>query len=133
MGLTGRLLLDTHALLCTLLDPAQVPAVTLAHIRDGHTELLVSAASAWEIATKYRLGKLGEAQAVVHGYPDHLARLRAQELPISSHHALTAGLLTWAHRDPFDRMIAAQCMIESIPLATADTTLASFPGIHVVW
>ena len=100
---------------------------------DGHTELLVSTASAWEIATKYRLGKLGEAEAVVHGYPDHLARLRARELPISSHHALTAGLLNWAHRDPFDRMIAAQCMLESIPLATADTTLASFPGIRVVW
>jgi PIN domain nuclease of toxin-antitoxin system len=131
--LTGRLLLDTHALLWTLLDPLQIPPATLRRIQDSRTELFVSAASAWEIATKYRLGKLGAAEAVVHGYPDHLIRLRARELPISSHHALTAGLLSWEHRDPFDRMIAAQCMLESIPLVTADRPLASFPGIRVIW
>ena len=133
MGVTGRLLLDTHALLWTMLDPGQVPTGTLSRIRDARTELYVSAASAWEIATKHRLGKLGEAEAVVHGYPDHLVRLRIRELPITSHHALTAGLLTWEHRDPFDRMIAAQCMLESLPLVTADRDLASFPGLQTVW
>lgn len=133
MGVSSRLLLDTHALLWTLLEPDRIPAPTLDLIRDPGTELLISAASAWEIATKFRLGKLDEAQAVVLGYADHLRRLRASELPITGHHALTAGTLTWAHRDPFDRVIAAQAMIESIPVVTVDRALAEFPGIHVVW
>lgn len=129
----SRLLLDTHALLWTLLQPDRIPAATLEHIRDPRTELLVSAASAWEIGTKFRLGKLDSAQAVVHGYAEHLARLGAHELPITAHHALTAGMLNWDHRDPFDRVIAAQCMLGSIPLVTADRALAAFPGVRVVW
>lgn len=131
--MSSPLLLDTHALLWTLLEPDRIPASTLDRIRGHGTELLVSAASAWEIATKFRLGKLDAAPAVVLGYADHLLRLRAAEIPISSHHALTAGSLTWEHRDPFDRLIAAQAMIESIPVVTADRALTAFPGIRVVW
>jgi PIN domain nuclease of toxin-antitoxin system len=130
---TDRLLLDTHALLWTLLSPERLPPATLHRIRDARTQLLVSAASAWEIATKFRLGKLGDAHAVVPGYTDHLDRLRATELPINSEHALTAGQLNWEHRDPFDRMIVAQCMIESLPLVTRDEALTAFPGIRTVW
>jgi PIN domain nuclease of toxin-antitoxin system len=126
-------LLDTHALLWTLLEPDRIPEPTLAHIRAADTDLVVSAASAWEIATKYRLGKLNDAAAAVHGYLDHLARLRARELPITSHHALTAGALNWGHRDPVDRVIAAQCMIESLPLVTADAALSTLPGLRIVW
>jgi len=131
--MSGSLLLDTHALLWALLEPERIPAATREHISDPGTTLLVSAASAWEIGTKFRLGKLPLAQAVVHGYPDHLHQLRARELPISAHHGLTAGTLSWDHRDPFDRIIAAQCMIESVPLCTADAVLADFPGLRVVW
>ena len=128
-----RLLLDTHALLWALLDPEQIPDATLEAVRDPATEVLVSAATAWEIGTKFRLGKLDGARAVVLGYRDHLTRLRATELPISGHHALTAGTLAWEHRDPFDRVIVAQAMIESVPVVTADRALVGFPGIHVVW
>lgn len=128
-----RLLLDTHALLWALLAPEKIPSATLDTVRAPSTELLVSAASAWEIATKFRLGRLDGARAVVLGYREHLVRLRAAEVPISGHHALTAGTLSWEHRDPFDRMIAAQAMIESTPVVTADRALAGFPGIHVVW
>lgn len=128
-----RLLLDTHALLWALLDPAQIPPRTLDAVRDPSTALLVSAASAWEIGTKYRLGKLDGAQAVVLGYGGHLARFGATELPITGQHAMTAGTLSWEHRDPFDRMIAAQAMIESVPVVTADRALSTFPGVHVVW
>lgn len=131
--MSSPLLLDTHVLLWALLEPDRIPEPTLRRIRDGGTDLLVSAASAWEIGTKFRLGKLDEAAAVVHGYADHLARLRAVELPVTGHHSLTAGTLTWDHRDPFDRVIAAQCMIESVPLATADRALAAFPGITTLW
>lgn len=132
--MTTRLLLDTHALLWALLEPQRIPEATLAQVRDPRTDLVVSAATAWEISTKFRLGKLDQAQAVVHGYAGHLQRLRARELPISSQHALTAGLLVWDHRDPFDRVIAAQCMLESIPLVTADPVIGAFPGgLRVVW
>lgn len=131
--MTGTVLIDTHVVLWALLDPDRIPADTLDLVTDPSTDLLVSAASAWEIGTKYRLGKLADAHAVVHGYAGHLARLRATELPISGHHALTAGLLSWEHRDPFDRVIAAQCLLESIPLVTADRALAAFPGVRVIW
>lgn len=128
-----RLLLDTHALLWTLSEPERIPSATLDAIRDPANELLVSAASAWEIATKHRLGKLDGAQAVVLGYADHLARLGATELAMTGHHAMTAGALAWEHRDPFDRMIVAQAMIESVPVVTADRALAAFPGIRALW
>ena len=131
--MTAQLLLDTHALLWTLLDPIRLSPSTLDRIRDPRTELFVSAASAWEIGTKHRLGKLTGADAVVHGYEAHLARLRARELPITSRHALAAGTLNWAHRDPFDRMIAAQSMIESLPLVTADGAMTGLPGLRIVW
>lgn len=128
-----RLLLDTHALLWTLVEPERIPEPALTSIRDPHTELLVSAASAWEIATKHRLGKLDQATAVLTAYHAHLDRLGAWELPISGRHALSAGSLPWEHRDPFDRMIVAQAMAESLPVVTADRALAAFPGVRTVW
>ena len=127
------LLLDTHALLWVLVDPERIPAATLASVRAPETTLYVSAASAWEIATKHRLGKLDDAAAVVSGYPEHLDRLRAEEIPITGHHALTAGSLQWSHRDPFDRVIVAQAVLESLPVVTSDVALAEFPAIRTVW
>ncbi len=82
---------------------------------------------------EHRLGELGGAAAVVSGYQEHLARLRAEELPITGHHALTAGSLPWAHRDPFDRVIVAQAVLESLPVVTGDAALADFPAIRTVW
>jgi PIN domain nuclease of toxin-antitoxin system len=129
----SRLLLDTHALLWVLLAPERIPPATLAQVRDSRTELVVSAASAWEIATKHRLGKLAGASALLLSYPGHLQRLRAGELPITGVHALNAGALPWEHRDPFDRMIVAQAMAEAIPVVTADEALVAFPGVRTVW
>jgi len=126
-------MLDTHALLWVLLSPERLPPATLDLVADTETALWVSAASAWEIGAKFRLGKLPGVQAVVHGYNGHLSRLRAEEPPMSSKHALAAGLLTWGHRDPFDRMIKAQCMTESLGLVTADRAMAALPGLQVVW
>jgi PIN domain nuclease of toxin-antitoxin system len=127
------LLLDTHALLWVLLDPARLPPETLATVRAPDTAVHVSAASAWEIATKHRLGKLQGAAAVVSGYREHLARLRAEELPITGHHALTAGTLQWSHRDPFDRVIVSQALLESLTVVTSDAALTEFPAIRTLW
>ena len=128
-----RLLLDTHVLLWAWRDPARLSPTAREVIEDASVELLVSAASAWEIATKTRLGKLPETETIVLSYPQNLDRLGAHELSISSRHALVAGGLTWDHRDPFDRILAAQSILDSLPLVTSDAAFATLPGLHCVW
>lgn len=128
-----RLLLDTHALLWALADPGRLSDVALATIQDRRNDVWVSAASAWEVATKFRLGKLPDAQALILGYAEHLETLGAAELPVSSRHALDAGSLQWTHRDPFDRILAAQAIVESAALVTVDPVFADLPGLRRLW
>ena len=127
-----RVLVDTHVLLWTLLSPRKLSRAARELVRDVENVLHVSTASAWEIATKHRLGRLPEANAVVHHYLDHLRRLHADELVITSAHALMAGGFSQPHRDPFDRLLAAQCVIEGLPLVSNDEALQKFP-ITVIW
>lgn len=130
--MTGYLL-DTHTLLWALTDPSQLGSDALAAIRNRATPLTVSAASAWELATKHRLGKLPHADALIGAYTRHVDRLGATRLPITDEHALLAGTLEWSHRDPFDRMLAAQAMTESLTLLTNDTALTNLPGLATTW
>ena len=125
-------LLDTHVLLWALVAPDRLSKRVMRLVSDRDTTLLVSAVSAWEISTKYRLNKLSDAADVVVGYADHLRRLGADELPMTSVHALTAGAFEVDHRDPFDRMLAAQALHESVPLATTDPSFAGFP-CRTIW
>lgn len=94
--------------------------------------LLVSAASAWEIATKWRLGKLSHAGQVVHNYPQVLNALAASELPINGQTARSAGLLDGDHRDPFDRLLAAQAMASDLVLVSSDPAFRLFPGLELL-
>lgn len=126
-------LLDTHALLWALTEPDRLSASALEIIGDSGSELVVSAASAWEIATKHRLGKLGQADGLVAAYMKHLARMGVDELLITGEHALLAGGMAWEHRDPFDRMIAAQAMIEGFTVITRDVALHNLGGIATLW
>lgn len=128
----SRLLLDTHVLLWALLSPSRLSPKVRDLLRDPATSVLVSAASAWEISTKHRLGKLQHAGAVVSSYHDHLRRFRAEELAISSAHALAAGSFSVEHRDPFDRMLSAQSMLEGLPLVSDDDAFKLFP-VAIVW
>lgn len=128
-----RLLLDTHVLVWALAEPRRLSTAGAAAIEDRTNEVWVSAASAWELAAKYRLGKLAQAEALVQGYPEHLERLGAHELAVTSRHALAAGSLSWKHRDPFDRMLAVQAMVESAVLVTADPAFTEVPGVGVLW
>ncbi len=121
------LLLDTHTLLWALLTPELLSSRVRELVLDRSNMVLVSAGSAWEIGTKHRLGKLDEAGEVVDNYADHLARLEASEVPITSAHALTAGRFDVAHRDPFDRVIAAQSLLLGVPVASKDEALDLFP------
>ncbi|MBI4278425.1 MAG: type II toxin-antitoxin system VapC family toxin [Armatimonadetes bacterium] len=127
-----RVLLDTHVLLWALTEPEKLSPRARGLIEDLKTTVLVSSASAWEIATKHRLGRLPEAETVVHGYQNHLAALRATELAITGEHALRAGSMRDPHRDPFDRMLAAQALIEGVHLVTSDPAFSAFP-VKTIW
>ncbi len=127
-----RLLLDTHTFLWAVADPGQLPAPVRALLEDSDNELLVSAASAWEIATKHRLGKLDGAALLVDNYAQAITGLAATELAVTSAHALKAGSYPQPHRDPFDRMLAAQAEIEGVPLLSRDPALHAF-GVEVLW
>ena len=131
MGLS--VLIDTHVLLWAFASPDRLSPRARAILEDPQTDVLVSAVSAWEIATKYRLGKLPGAERIVAGYAAHLITLRARELPVVSAHALAAGLFAVDHRDPFDRMLAAQAIAEAVPLLTDDPIMAVFPALVTHW
>jgi PIN domain nuclease of toxin-antitoxin system len=127
-----KLLLDTHVLLWALLEPEKLSPELRQALEDSDTTLLVSAATAWEIATKWRLGKLRQAQAVVEHYAMALHRLAAVELPITGSVARQAGLWEVTHRDPFDRLLAAQAKAENLVLATNDPAFAQVKGVVVL-
>ncbi len=128
-----RLLLDTHALLFALAEPQRLSSHAAESIRAPANAILVSAVSAWEVATKHRQGRLPHAGPILAAFAEHLAMLRAEELPVRSSHARLAGGLQVNHRDPFDRMLAAQALIEGIPLLTDDPAFALFPDVQTVW
>ncbi|WP_242063174.1 type II toxin-antitoxin system VapC family toxin [Nostoc sp. FACHB-892] len=113
-------LIDTHILLWWLFDDPKLHTDCRDIIRNPDHRIIVSSASAWEIATKYRMGKLPEAKQLVEQYSQILHQAKFLELAITTAHALRAGSLPIAHRDPFDRMIMAQAEIESLPVITYD-------------
>jgi PIN domain nuclease of toxin-antitoxin system len=112
--------IDTHILLWWLFDDPKLDTTCRDIIRNPDHRIIVSSASAWEIATKYRIGKLPEAKQLVEQYSQILHQAKFIELAITSAHALRAGSLPIAHRDPFDRMIMAQAELESLPVITYD-------------
>jgi PIN domain nuclease of toxin-antitoxin system len=124
-----KFLLDTHVLLWWLFDSPQLSANLRSIVAERSHEILVSSASAWEIATKFRIGKLPEASSLIQDYSGWLTRAGFLTLNVTAEHALRAGLLTHSHRDPFDRMLAAQSAVENVPLCSADPIFESF-GIH---
>lgn len=126
-------LLDTHALLWAIGDPDRLGHRARGAISDATNELVVSAASAWEIATKHRLGKLPSARPIISGYSSYITRLGGREVSMSSRDALLAGDLDWAHRDPFDRILAAQALSEGWVLITADAAFGTLPGLRTLW
>lgn len=122
-----RLLLDTHALLWWWTDDARLSTAARAAITDTANEVYVSSASAWEVATKQRLGKLSEAPQAAQRFSELVSADGFTGLPIEQRHALHAGGYPQDHRDPFDRMLAAQSEIEGLTLVTCDAALAGFP------
>lgn len=121
-----RYLLDTHTLLWWLFDDPKLSQPARSILSDRSNEVFVSSASAWEISTKYRIGKLQAASQLVKDIPGYVAKAGFKPLPITLKHAQHAGSWPNSHRDPFDRMLAAQSVLESLVLITRDSALHDF-------
>lgn len=128
-----RLLLDTHAFLWWLTADPRRSAAAGALIADPANQVFVSAASAWEITTKHRLGKLPAAAGpVAADVASQIAQEGFHELAVSVAHAQHAGALSGSHKDPFDRLLAAQAILASMLLISNDSALDVF-GVHRLW
>ena len=127
-----RYLLDTCAVIWGTMSPHQLPRHAREIITDAANTIYVSAASAWEIATKVRAGKLPEAEILERNFFHVMDVANYSLLPIDAAVALRAGRLVAEHRDPFDRMIAAQALSLDIPVLSPDTKLDLF-GVRRMW
>lgn len=122
-----KLLLDTQILLWAAGQPERLSAAARKQLRDPKNELLFSAASLWEIAIKSSLGRADfrvEPRLLRRGLLDN----GYTELPVTSEHAVGIDALPDLHKDPFDRILLAQALLEGITLLTADVQLARYPG-----
>ncbi len=127
-----RLLLDTHTFLWAISGDSRLSKKAQAALDSFENELLFSPVTAWEIATKFRIGKLPNVETLLNSLSSTLRRLGFQELPISVEHARSAGLLKNYHRDPFDRMLIAQAIAEECLLVSNEKLFDSF-GVKRLW
>ena len=123
-----KLILDTHAALWWLSGDERFGESAEEHLTDTTNQVLLSAAVVWEVAIKRSLGKL-EAPG---DFAPTLLSAGAQPLPINLDHAAAVELLPWHHRDPFDRLLVAQAMVERATVVSADEALSAY-DIRVVW
>ena len=127
------LLLDTHAYVWALTDPDRLSDRARTAIEAPSNAVLVSAATAWEMAIKHRAGKWPEAEMLLAQHHDLTNRLGAQSLDISAADAIRAGSLNWEHADPFDRMLAAQSLLHQAALVTRDAAFGHLRGLTIIW
>jgi len=127
-----RALLDTHALLWWLSDDPALTRTARKVIAETKNTLIVSAVSAWEIATKVRLGKLPTGADLASDFSGQIQREGFELLAISAEHGIRAGLLPGPHKDPFDRMLIAQSQAENVPIISNEAVFESY-GVRRVW
>ena len=120
-------LLDSHALLWWWFDPDRLSTAVRELLINPSTPVLVSAASVWELSLKHHQGRLPELSGAITDLPGLLQADGFEALPISLAHGLRAGGYSQPHRDPFDRMLAAQAELDRLVLLTADPQLSTFP------
>jgi len=121
-----RALLDTHVFLWLQAAPGRLAPTVLDMLADPTTQLLVSAATAWEIAIKHALGRLPLPEPAVSYLPSRMAATGASALPVSHEDALGVGFLPPLHRDPFDRLLVSQARGHALVLVTADPAIAQY-------
>jgi PIN domain nuclease of toxin-antitoxin system len=121
-----RYLLDTHVWLWLQTEPERVSDDVRDRLGDGSTQVLLSAASSWEIAIKHALGKLPLPEPPKTYVPSRMRHDSVDGLPVTHTHALHVATLPPHHSDPFDRLLVAQSQLEDVPLVTADPNLARY-------
>ena len=127
-----KLLLDTHTLIWRLAGDPSLSALARQAIANRDNDVWVSAVSAFEVATKFRLGKLPEAELLAWDFAGECLREEFQALAISAAHGAFAGALRLAHRDPFDRLLIAQAMSDGMTLVSNET-LFDASGVQRLW
>ncbi|CAN5317743.1 MAG: type II toxin-antitoxin system VapC family toxin [Actinomycetota bacterium] len=127
-----KALLDTHAFLWWISDDRRLSDRAREFIGDGRNELFFSAASGWEISIKAGLGRLEVPGDLQRFIADQLSRNAIKVLPIYLSHTLHTRVLPDHHRDPFDRILASQAILEEMPLLSADPKISHYP-VEVVW
>jgi len=128
-----QLLLDTHVFLWTIAEPRKLSSKARNAITKLENQVFVSPVTAYELSYKHRQGKLPSGAAIVTSFARQVAHLYASEIGVSASHGLAAGQLDWEHKDPFDRMLAAQAMVEGFTLVTADDHLRAFGPVSTLW
>ncbi|QPN68111.1 type II toxin-antitoxin system VapC family toxin [Synechococcus sp. CBW1006] len=132
MSSAATYLLDSHVLLWWWFEPERLSGAVRELLIDSATPVLVSAATVWELSLKHHRGKLPELASVIGDLPGLLQADGFEALPIALAHGLRAGAYNQPHRDPFDRMLAAQAELERMVLLTADPQLSTFP-CQILW
>jgi PIN domain nuclease of toxin-antitoxin system len=127
-----NLLLDTHAFLWWIAGDAALSLRARDAIADEDNSVTVSAASSWEITTKFRLGKLPGVAAIVGDLATVLDTQGFRSLPVSFAHGAAAGRLPGPHKDPFDRMLIAQAMADGLILVSNEERFDAY-GVHRLW
>jgi PIN domain nuclease of toxin-antitoxin system len=127
-----RILIDTHALLWWLSDDPSLSRAARKAMAETSNVLLVSAASAWEIATKVRLGRLPGAAELVADFQGFMRREGFTTFDISADHAVRAGLLPGPLKDPFDRMLISQAQAENLPIVSNERSFEAY-GVRRLW
>ena len=132
MGTIGYLL-DTHTFLWAVRGSTKLSVAAIKALEDANIKKYVSAVSAYEIMNKHRIGKLPEFDDIAKNYLDFVKRLAVDSLPISDKHAHFAGEFEWEHRDPFDRLLAAQAATDNLTLITNDPVFTELSWVEVLW
>jgi PIN domain nuclease of toxin-antitoxin system len=127
-----RLLLDTQTFLWWLADDPSLSDKARTVIADGRNECFVSLASCWELAIKASLGKLRLSQPLERFIPDELSTNGFHLLGIEFRHVAKVETLPFYHRDPFDRLLAAQALLEKLAIVSCDTVLSEY-GVKRIW
>lgn len=127
-----RILLDTHAFLWWVTDDKRLSVRAKRLIAQGSNEIFFSAASAWEISIKSTLGRIELPDAAERYIPSQLEHNAFQPLPVRIEHALRVTALPSVHRDPFDRLLVAQALVEGLAILSKDRRIASYPA-RVIW
>ena len=127
-----RVLLDTHTLLWWATNDPRLSRKAATVLSSFQTEVFVSAASAWEVAAKFRIGRLPGAASMAADFSPRIKQLGFLELAITVEHGQRAGLLPGEHKDPFDRMLMAQAQAENMPIVSNEKIFDAYQ-VRRIW